>query len=74
MIEKTQVRQIRQEEQKNRRRKEEDAVEETLMELDFPLDVSNTDATIEDGELTYALVSDTPFEGTLKPSILFRCS
>ena len=31
----------------------------------FPLDVSNTATAIEDGELTYALVSDTPFEGTL---------
>jgi len=36
-------------------------------ELTFPLDVSNTDATIEDGVLNYALVSNTPFEGTLNP-------
>lgn len=31
----------------------------------FPLEVSNSSAAMEDGELTYALVSDTPFEGTL---------
>lgn len=34
-------------------------------ELDFPLNVSNTGAVVEDGELNYALVVDTPFEGTL---------
>ncbi|WP_318616638.1 oligopeptide ABC transporter substrate-binding protein [Sporosarcina sp. YIM B06819] len=31
----------------------------------FPLDVSNTGTPIEDGELTYGLVADAPFEGTL---------
>ena len=36
-------------------------------ELTFPLDVSNTEAAIENGSLNYALVSDTPFEGTLNP-------
>ena len=36
-------------------------------ELTFPLDVSNTDATIDNGTLNFALVSDTPFEGTLNP-------
>ncbi len=39
--------------------------EEKDGELSFPLDVSNKDKAIEDGELTYALVSDDPFEGTL---------
>lgn len=38
------------------------AVDEQLV---FPLDVSNTRTTIENGELTYAQVSDNPFEGTL---------
>jgi len=33
--------------------------------LVFPLDVTNTAAAKEDGELTYGLVSDSPFEGTL---------
>nr|WP_124069156.1 oligopeptide ABC transporter substrate-binding protein [Filibacter tadaridae] len=42
--------------------KDEPAEEEAL---DFPLDVSNKEAAIEDGELTYGLVSDSPFEGTL---------
>lgn len=35
--------------------------------LVFPLDVTNTAAAKEDGELTYGLVSDSPFEGTLSP-------
>lgn len=34
-------------------------------ELDFPLDATNADAVVADGELTYGMVSDTPFEGTL---------
>ncbi|MGG0670911.1 oligopeptide ABC transporter substrate-binding protein [Sporosarcina koreensis] len=33
--------------------------------LEFPLTVSNTGTPIDGGELNYALVSDTPFEGTL---------
>ena len=33
----------------------------------FPLDVTNTAAAKEDGELTFGLVSDSPFEGTLSP-------
>ncbi|MBO1913048.1 hypothetical protein J4G37_50610, partial [Microvirga sp. 3-52] len=45
----------------------EDEEAEAKEELDFPLDVSNTDAVIENGTLNYALVSDTPFEGTLNP-------
>lgn len=33
--------------------------------LDFVLSVSNTGETLDDGELVYAQVSDSPFEGTL---------
>lgn len=33
--------------------------------LDFALSVSNTGETLDDGELVYAQVSDSPFEGTL---------
>ncbi|GKV55268.1 ABC transporter substrate-binding protein [Sporosarcina sp. NCCP-2222] len=44
--------------------KGEDA-EDASAGLDFPLSVSNTAEPIEDGEMTVALVSDTPFEGTL---------
>jgi len=33
--------------------------------LDFPLQVSNDAEAIEDGEMTIAMVTDTPFEGTL---------
>ena len=47
--------------------KVEDPVEEPGADLDFPLSVSNSSAVIEDGELSVALVSDTPFEGTLNP-------
>jgi len=46
----------------------EEEVEEPAEESDelvFPLDVSNTGAAVEDGEVTFGLVSDTPFEGTL---------
>ena len=43
----------------------EDPEEDEGDELVFPLDASNTDAVVADGELTYAMVSDTPFEGTL---------
>ncbi len=39
--------------------------EESGGELEFPLEVSNTDEGIKNGELNYAQVSDTPFEGTL---------
>ena len=34
-------------------------------ELDFPFEVTNDADAMEDGELTVALVADTPFEGTL---------
>lgn len=34
-------------------------------ELDFPMDVSNKNEPMEDGELTHGLISDSPFEGTL---------
>ena len=44
---------------------EEEPAEEPSAGLDFPLTVSNTAAAIEDGEMTIAMVSDTPFEGTL---------
>jgi len=44
---------------------EEGEESEEAAELDFPLDTSNADAVIEDGELNFAQVSDTPFEGTL---------
>ena len=46
---------------------EEDVEEDPSAGFDFPLTTTNSDAIIEDGELTYALVSDTPFEGTLNP-------
>ncbi|MCG7335200.1 oligopeptide ABC transporter substrate-binding protein [Sporosarcina sp. ACRSM] len=39
--------------------------EERQMAPEFSLEVSNATPALEDGELTYALVSDTPFEGTL---------
>ncbi|MFC5590062.1 oligopeptide ABC transporter substrate-binding protein [Sporosarcina soli] len=39
--------------------------EERQVAPEFPLKVSNVLPAMEDGELTYALVSDTPFEGTL---------
>jgi peptide/nickel transport system substrate-binding protein len=45
----------------------DDKEAEEKAELDFPLDVSNTESTIENGTLNFALVSDTPFEGTLNP-------
>ncbi|WP_354313470.1 oligopeptide ABC transporter substrate-binding protein [Sporosarcina psychrophila] len=35
--------------------------------LVFPLEVTNTATAKEDGELTFGLVSDSPFEGTLSP-------
>ncbi|QTD40004.1 oligopeptide ABC transporter substrate-binding protein [Sporosarcina sp. Te-1] len=35
--------------------------------LDFPFEVSNKGEALEDGELTYGLQTDTPFEGTLSP-------
>ncbi|MBE1553299.1 oligopeptide ABC transporter substrate-binding protein [Sporosarcina limicola] len=40
---------------------------ENTEELSFPVDVSNKDAVLEDGELVYALVTDDPFKGTLSP-------
>ena len=43
----------------------EDPEEVEEGELEFPLDSSNESAVIEDGELNYAQVSNTPFEGTL---------
>lgn len=33
--------------------------------LTFPLEVENTGEALEDGEINFALVADTPFEGTL---------
>lgn len=38
---------------------------EEIQVIDFPLSVSNVAPAIEKGELTYGLVSDEPFEGTL---------
>jgi len=39
--------------------------EEEKVELAFPTAVSASDAAVEGGTLTYGLISDTPFEGTL---------
>lgn len=44
---------------------DEDVSEEEGSELSFPTEVSNKAEPIEDGEMTVALVSDSPFEGTL---------
>lgn len=44
---------------------EEEPTEDPSASLDFPLDVSNSAAAMEDGEMTVAMVTDTPFEGTL---------
>ncbi|MDW0116610.1 oligopeptide ABC transporter substrate-binding protein [Sporosarcina thermotolerans] len=46
---------------------EEEEVVDPNAGLDFPLTVTNTGTPIDGGELNYALVSDTPFEGTLSP-------
>lgn len=46
---------------------EEEEVEDPNAGLEFPLTVTNTGTPIDGGELNYALVSDTPFEGTLSP-------
>lgn len=46
---------------------EEEVVEDPNAGLDFPLTVTNTGTPIDGGELNFALVSDTPFEGTLSP-------
>ena len=54
-------------EQKQQKTEEEEEVEDPNAGLDFPLTVSNTGTPIDGGELNYALVSDTPFEGTLSP-------
>jgi peptide/nickel transport system substrate-binding protein len=43
----------------------EEPVEDPNAGLDFPMDVSNKAEAMEDGELTWAMVTDTPFEGTL---------
>ncbi|MBE1553306.1 oligopeptide ABC transporter substrate-binding protein [Sporosarcina limicola] len=40
---------------------------EKTEEPSFPVDVSNKDAVLEDGELVYGLVSSDPFKGTLSP-------
>ena len=39
--------------------------EDASGELEFPLETSNKGEALEDGEFNYALVADTPFEGTL---------
>ncbi len=57
---------VEKEKEKEDEEKEEPEVDPNA-ELVFPLDVSNTGAAIEDGELTYGLVADAPFEGTLSP-------
>ncbi|MFD1929636.1 oligopeptide ABC transporter substrate-binding protein [Sporosarcina siberiensis] len=44
---------------------EEEPAEEEAVGVDFPLDTTNSEAAIEDGEMIYALVSSDPFEGTL---------
>lgn len=44
---------------------DEEKAEDPKAGLDFPLDVSNTGEAVEDGEMTVAMVTDTPFEGTL---------
>lgn len=44
---------------------EEEPADDASSELDFPMDVSNTSAAVKDGEMTIAMVTDTPFEGTL---------
>ncbi|KAA0948880.1 oligopeptide ABC transporter substrate-binding protein [Sporosarcina sp. ANT_H38] len=54
----------KEEETKPEEKPEEKPAEESG-ELVFPLDVTNSAAVKEDGELTFGLVSDTPFEGTL---------
>ncbi|MFC5601800.1 oligopeptide ABC transporter substrate-binding protein [Sporosarcina koreensis] len=43
----------------------EEPKEDPSAGLDFPMDVSNKAEALEDGELTWAMVTDTPFEGTL---------
>ncbi|MGN7386090.1 oligopeptide ABC transporter substrate-binding protein [Sporosarcina sp. SAFN-015] len=46
---------------------EDPAEEDASAGLDFPFEVSNKAEPIEDGEMTIAMVTDTPFEGTLAP-------
>ncbi|WP_224654350.1 hypothetical protein, partial [Escherichia coli] len=46
---------------------EDPAEEDASAGLDFPFEVSNKAEAIEDGEMTIAMVTDTPFEGTLAP-------
>ncbi|WP_432362517.1 oligopeptide ABC transporter substrate-binding protein [Sporosarcina sp. UB5] len=46
---------------------EEEEVEDPSAGLDFPFEVSNKAQPMEDGEMTIAMVTDTPFEGTLAP-------
>ena len=46
---------------------EEEVEEDPNAGLEFPMTVTNTADAIEDGEMTVAMVTDTPFEGTLSP-------
>lgn len=46
---------------------EDPAEEDASAGLDFPFEVTNKAEPIEDGEMTIAMVTDTPFEGTLAP-------
>ncbi|MCM3638667.1 oligopeptide ABC transporter substrate-binding protein [Sporosarcina luteola] len=53
-------------EKKTEETKTEDPVEEDPNAgLDFPFEVTNKAEPMADGELTWAMVTDTPFEGTL---------
>lgn len=46
---------------------EDPAEEDASAGLDFPFEVTNKGEPVEDGEMTVAMVTDTPFEGTLSP-------
>jgi len=46
---------------------EDPAEEDPSAGLDFPFEVTNKGEPMADGEMTIAMVTDTPFEGTLSP-------
>ncbi|MCM3710615.1 oligopeptide ABC transporter substrate-binding protein [Sporosarcina luteola] len=52
-------------EKKEEPKTEEKPAEDPSAGLDFPFEVTNNAEPMADGELTWAMVTDTPFEGTL---------
>ncbi|MFS0689470.1 oligopeptide ABC transporter substrate-binding protein [Sporosarcina sp. 179-K 8C2 HS] len=51
--------------EKAEEKKEEEPAEDPSAGLDFPFEVTNKGEPVADGEMTIAMVTDTPFEGTL---------